>query len=160
MEITQHYFKNSDDINLILGQSHFIKTVEDLVEIIVTTVPKAKFAVAFCEASGPALIRYEGNEPELIKTAVAMMEKIKAGHSFAVLLKECYPINVLSKIKNCDEVVNIFCATANPITVLTVENIEGAGIIGVIDGLSPKGVENDSDKKTRKDFLRKIGYKY
>jgi uncharacterized protein len=160
MNINSYKIENDGSINIILGQSHFIKTVEDLYEIIVTSVPGAKFGISFCEASGPALIRYEGNDTELVKRSIEIIKNIKAGHSFIILMKDCYPINILSKIKLCDEVVNIFCASANPITVLTVEENSGVGIIGVIDGISPKGVESAEDKIKRKDFLRKIGYKF
>lgn len=160
MDIKSYFFDNDGSINLILGQSHFIKTVDDLAEIINTTVPGAKFGIAFCEASGPALIRHEGNDEELIKRAISMMEQTKAGHTFVIMLKDCFPINILSKVKMCDEVVRIFCATANPLTILTAAENGGAGIIGVIDGASPKGVENDDDKQVRRDFLRKIKYKF
>ncbi|OHD14706.1 MAG: adenosine monophosphate-protein transferase [Spirochaetes bacterium GWD1_27_9] len=160
MDIKSNFFDNDGSINLILGQSHFIKTVEDLSEIVATTVPKAKFGVAFCEASGPSLIRYEGNDNELVGKAIKMMETLKTGHCFVIMMRDCYPINILSKVKNCDEVARIFCATANPLTVLTVESNDGAGIIGIIDGVSPKGIENEEDKTKRKEFLRKIGYKY
>jgi uncharacterized protein len=160
VEIKSYFFDNDGNVNIILGQSHFIKTVEDIAEIIVTTVPNAKYGVAFCEASGPALIRHEGNDHELVNKSIEMMQTIKAGHSFVVIIKNCYPINILSKIKSCDEVARIFCATANPLTVLTVEENNGAGIIGIIDGISPKGAEIDEDKKKRYEFLRKIGYKF
>jgi adenosine/AMP kinase len=160
MEIKSYFIENDGSFNLILGMSHFIKTVDDLAEIINTTVAKAKYGVAFCEASGPALIRFEGSDKELMDKAVDIMKNIKAGHSFCILLKDCFPINILSKIKMCDEVVNIFCASANPLTVLTVENDKGAGIIGVIDGVSPKGVENEKDKYMRREFLKKIKYKF
>ena len=160
MEIKSYKIDNDGSINIIIGQSHFIKTVEDLSEIIVTSVPDAKFGLSFCEASGPSLIRYEGNETTLVQRSIEIAREVKAGHTFYILLKDCFPINVLAKIKHCDEVVNIFCATANPLTVLSVENTDGAGIIGVIDGMSPKGTESEEDKKTRKEFLRKIGYKF
>lgn len=160
MEIKSFFYNNDGAINIILGQSHFIKTVSDLCEIIACTVPQAKFGVAFCEASGPCLIRYDGNDKELIEKVVDLMKNLKAGHCFGIMLKDCYPINVLSKIKMCDEVCRIFCATANPVTILTVENENGAGIVGVIDGFSPKGVETEEDKIKRKEFLKKIGYNY
>jgi uncharacterized protein len=160
MEIKSYTIPNDGSINIILGTSHFIKTVDDLSEIIRTTVPNGKFCVAFCEASGPTLIRYEGNDNELVDKAIEIMKNIKAGHGFVIILKDCYPINVLSKIKMCDEVVRLYCASANPLTILTVESGNGAAIIGVIDGDSPKGVENDNDKIVRRDFLRKIGYKF
>jgi adenosine/AMP kinase len=145
--------------NIILGQTHFIKTAEDLYEIIVTAVPQAKFGIAFTEASGPCLIRKEGNAQELVDVCVKNLEKIGAGHVFCVILKDAFPINVLNAIKNCPEVCSIYCATANPVEVVVAEAGQGRGIMGVIDGFSPKGVEGDSDKAKRKEFLRKIGYK-
>jgi len=160
MEIKQHNISFGDDVNIVLGQCHFIKSVSDLAMVVATTVPNAKFAVIFCEASGPCLIRTEGNDSELIQLGVNAMKDIGAGHTFMILLKNAYPINILNKVKMCDEVVGIFCATANPLTVLTVSNENGSGIIGVIDGASPKGIETDSDKQVRKDFLKKIGYAY
>ncbi len=160
MEIKSYTVENDGSFNLVLGMSHFIKTVDDLAEIINTTVPNAKYGIAFCEASGPALIRFEGNEKELTDKAVEIMKNIKAGHSFCITLKDCFPINILSKVKMCDEVVNIFCASSNTVTVLSVENEGGAGIIGVIDGVSPKGVENEKDKYMRREFLKKIKYKF
>jgi len=160
MEIKQHKITHDPEMNIILGMSHFIKTVDDLAEIINTTNSNAKYGIAFCEASGPSLIRHEGNDEALTKKAVEIMQDIKAGHSFIILLKNCFPINVLSKIKMCDEVVRIFCASSNPLTVLTVDNGNGAGILGVIDGESPKGVESDDDKTKRREFLKKIKYKF
>jgi uncharacterized protein len=160
MEIKNFLISNDGSFNMILGMSHFIKTVDDLAEIISTTVPNAKFGIAFCEASGPCLIRYEGNDKSLSDKAVAILKNIKAGHSFVILLKDCYPINVLSKIKMCDEVVRIFCASSNPVTVLSIEVNDGASIIGVVDGSSPKGVENQEDIVKRRDFLKMIKYKY
>lgn len=160
MEIKTYTLPHDPETNVILGMSHFIKTVDDLAEVINTTVPQGKYAVAFCEASGPALIRYEGNDEILIKKAIDIMQNIKAGHSFIILLKNCYPINVLTKIKLCDEVVRIFCASSNPLTVIMAENEQGRGILGVIDGTSPKGVESDEDKNKRRDFLKKIKYKF
>lgn len=145
--------------NIILGQTHFIKTAEDLYEVVATTVPQAKFGIAFAEASGPCLIRTEGNDGELIDTCVKNLEKISAGHVFCIILKDCFPINILNAVKNCPEVCSIYCATANPVEVIVTGSAQGRGILGVIDGSSPKGVETESDKKTRKEFLRKIGYK-
>jgi uncharacterized protein len=145
--------------NLILGQTHFIKTVEDLYEILATTVPQAKFGVAFTEASGPCLIRTEGNDPELINACVIYLQEMAAGHVFCILLKNAFPINVLNQIKNCPEVCRIFCATANPLEVILVSSSQGNGVLGVIDGFSPKGTETAEDKAYRKEFLRKIGYK-
>jgi adenosine/AMP kinase len=145
--------------NIILGQTHFIKTAEDLYEVIATTVPQAKFGIAFTEASGPCLIRTEGNDGELINSCVKNLQKLGAGHVFCILLKNAFPINVLNQVKNCPEVCRIFCATANPLEVVVAETPQGKGILGVIDGFSPKGVESAEDKADRKEFLRKIGYK-
>ncbi|MCK4797029.1 MAG: adenosine-specific kinase [Spirochaetes bacterium] len=160
MEIKTYSIPNDGSFNLILGMSHFIKTVDDLAEIINTMASNAKYGIAFCEASGEALIRHEGNDKELIEKAIVIMQNIKAGHIFAIVLKDCFPINILSKIKMCDEVVRIFSASANPTSVLTIETAGGAAVIGVVDGISPRGVENDEDKKVRRDFLKKIGYKF
>jgi len=145
--------------NIIIGQTHFIKTAEDLYEIIVTAVPQVKFGIAFTEASGPCLIRKEGNAPELIDACVRNLERIGAGHVFCIILKDAFPINVLNAVKNCSEVCSIYCATANPVEVIVSETGQGRGILGVIDGFSPKGIETESDKTKRKEFLRKIGYK-
>ncbi|BDB97313.1 adenosine-specific kinase [Saccharolobus caldissimus] len=145
--------------NVIIGQSHFIKTVEDLYETLSSSSPHIKFGIAFNEASGKRLIRYDGNDEDLIKLAIEQAKKIGAGHVFVIYLKNSYPINVLNRIKNVDEVVRIFAATANPLQVLVAETDQGRGIIGVIDGFTPLGVESESDIKERKEFLRKIGYK-
>ena len=145
--------------NVILGQTHFIKTAEDLYEIIATTVPRAKFGVAFTEASGPCLIRTEGNDDGLIAACVKTLESIGAGHVFCIFLKDAFPINILTPIKNCPEVCRILCATANPLEVVVASTVQGKGILGVIDGFSPKGIETPADRATRKEFLRKIGYK-
>lgn len=145
--------------NVIIGQSHFIKTVEDLYETLSSSSPHIKFGIAFNEASGKRLIRYDGNDGDLIKLAIEQAKKIGAGHVFVIYLKNGYPINVLNRIKNVDEVVRIFAATANPLQVLVAETDQGRGIIGVIDGFTPLGVESESDIKERKEFLRKIGYK-
>jgi len=152
-----------DEMNFILGQTHFIKSLEDLYEAIINSVPNAKFGIAFCEASGACKIRYLGNDKVLEKLAVKNASKIGAGHSFIIFMKNCFPINILDKIKNVYEVCSIFCATANPTKVIiaesTYEKEIGRGILGVIDGFIPKGVENKEDIKWRKDFLRDIGYK-
>jgi len=148
-----------EDSNVVLGQSHFIKTVEDIYEAVVGTVPQAKFGVAFCEASGPCLVRVEGNDDELKKIAADNAMRIGAGHSFIIVLRESYPINILSRIKDVQEVCGILCATANSLEVLVVDNGRGRGIVGVIDGEKPKGVEGENDIADRKDLLRKIGYK-
>ncbi len=148
-----------DDCNVIIGQSHFIKTVEDLYEVIVTSVPSAKFGVAFNEASGPCLIRYDGNDEALQRAAVSTAQAIGAGHTFVLFLRNAFPINILNQVKNCPEVCRIFCATSNPVQVLVAESELGRGVAGVIDGGSPKGVEEESDRQWRREFLRKIGYK-
>ena len=147
------------DCNLVAGQSHFIKTVEDLAEIVVTTVPGARFGLAFCEASGPCLIRTEGNDPELITAAIANAQQVGAGHTFFLLLKGAYPINLLNAVKLCPEVCHVFCATANPVQILVAESELGRGVAGVVDGEAPKGVEDEAAKQARRDFLRRIGYK-
>jgi adenosine/AMP kinase len=147
------------DGNIILGQSHFIKTVEDLHEILVSSVPGAKFGVAFCESSGPCLIRSAGNDGNLRDIAVQNAQAVGAGHFFVVVLKDAYPINVLNAIKQCQEVCSIYCASANPIEVIVAVTGQGRGVMGVVDGLPPKGVEAAGDVTARKDFLRKIGYK-
>lgn len=148
-----------DGCNIIVGQSHFIKTVEDLYEIIVTTVSHAKFGIAFSEASGPCLIRSEGNDEEMINGCINILKDIACGHVFCILLKNAFPINILSLVKSCPEVCRIYCATANPLEILIASTEQGNGIIGVIDGFPPKGVESSDDKIDRKKFLRKIGYK-
>jgi adenosine/AMP kinase len=148
-----------DGANIILGQTHFIKTAEDLYEILVGASPHIKFGLAFTEASGPCLIRFEGNDPDLAQSAVATVKEIGAGHVFAIFLREAFPINVLNSIKMCPEVCRIYCATANPLEVVVAETEQGRGIMGVIDGSSPKGVEADSDKVARKSLLRNFGYK-
>jgi len=145
--------------NLIAGQAHFIKTAEDLAEVVVTTVPGARFGLAFCEASGPCLIRTEGNDPELVGAAVANAERVAAGHTFFLLLRGAYPINVLNAVKLCPEVARVFCATANPVQALVAGTDQGRGMVGVVDGSSPRGVEDDAARAARREFLRKIGYK-
>lgn len=145
--------------NLILGQTHFIKTVEDLYEIMVGTSAQVKFGIAFCEASGPCLIRVVGNDEMLQATAVKNATAIAAGHSFIILMQEAYPINFLNTIKQCPEVCNIYCATANPVEVIIAKTDQGAGILGVVDGFSPKGVEGSDDVNARRSLLRQIGYK-
>jgi len=148
-----------EDMNLILGQSHFIKTVEDIHEAIVGTAPQMKFGIAFCESSGAALVRYSGNEPKLVELAKANALKLAAGHSFIVFVENGYPINILNTLKNVPEVCRIYCATANPVEVIIAESEGGRGILGVIDGVKTKGIETEADIKWRKDLLRKIGYK-
>jgi len=145
--------------NLILGQSHFIKTVEDVYEAIVNTVPQMKFGVAFNEASGPCLIRVDGNDEALKELAAANAAAVGAGHIFVVAMRDGYPINVLSRIRETPEVCTIFCATANPVEVVVAESEQGRGVLGVIDGFPPKGVEGPEDAEKRRGFLRMIGYK-
>jgi adenosine/AMP kinase len=145
--------------NLILGQSHFIKTVEDIYEAIVNTVPHMKFGIAFNEASGPCLTRVEGNDDGLKELAARNAAALGSGHTFVVVMREGYPINVLGRIKDVPEVCSILCATANPVQAVVVESEQGRGVIGVIDGFPPKGVENAEDAGKRRAFLRKIGYK-
>lgn len=147
------------DANIIVGQSHFIKTVEDLYEAIATTAPHAKFGVAFNEASGACLTRAEGNDTALRDTAIRNAQALACGHTFVVLLQNAYPINLLNAIRNVPEVCSIFCATANAVQIIVAQSEQGRGILGVIDGSSPKGVEGPSDVAWRHDLLRKIGYK-
>lgn len=151
--------KKPDDVNLILGQSHFIKTVEDLYEVLVSNVPNIKFGLAFVESSGACKVRSEGNDAELKKLASENALEIGAGHSFLVFIRNAYPINVLNAIKDIPEVCAIYCASANPVEVIIVETEMGRGILGVIDGLKPKGIESNEDIAWRHEFLRKVGYK-
>lgn len=145
--------------NVILGQSHFIKTLEDIYEALVTSVPGIKFGLAFNEASGKRLIRYEGNDEELIKYAIEACRKIGAGHVFALYIRNAWPINVINALKHVQEVVTIYAATANPLQVIVAETAQGRGVLGVIDGYAPLGVEGSEDVRERREFLRKIGYK-
>ncbi|HLK35009.1 MAG TPA: adenosine-specific kinase [Terriglobales bacterium] len=147
------------DANIIVGQSHFIKTVEDLYEAMVTSVPQGKFGLAFNESSGPCLIRAEGNDEELRAAAVKNAQALAAGHVFVLLLRNAFPINVLHAVRNAPEVCSIYCATANPVEVIVARSEQGGGVLGVIDGNAPKGVEGPADAAARHDFLRKIGYK-
>jgi hypothetical protein len=159
MELRLVSIEKPDDMNFILGHSHFIKTVEDLYEAIVQTNPSMKFGIAFCEASGPALVRFIGNDEKLIALAKTNAMNIAAGHTFIIFLERGFPINILNTIKNVAEVCRIFCATANPTQVIVAETDQGRGILGVIDGVATKGIETDADIVKRKEFLRKIGYK-
>jgi hypothetical protein len=159
LELKTVKIKKPAEINFILGQSHFIKTVEDLYEVLKNNVPTVKFGLAFAESSGACKIRSEGNDPELKKLAEDNALELGSGHSFIIFLKDAYPINVLNAIKNIPEVCTIYCATANQAEVVIVETEAGRGILGVIDGLKPKGVESEQDIAWRHDFLRKIGYK-
>ncbi|HHT9116289.1 MAG: adenosine-specific kinase [Planctomycetes bacterium] len=159
MEIKTVALEIPESANIIIGQTHFIKTAEDLYEVMVNAVPGIKFGVAFCEASGPCLVRAEGNDSALKEIAIRNAANIAAGHTFVILIKEAFPVNVLNSIKTCPEVCSVFCATANPVQVIVAETEQGRGIMGVIDGYRPKGVETEKDIQNRKQFLRKIGYK-
>ena len=159
MELKSVALEIPEGSNIIIGQTHFIKTVEDLYEIMVGISSQVKFGIAFCEASGECLIRTAGNDATLQELATKNAQAVGAGHSFIILLKDAYPINFLNGIKQCPEVCNIYCATANPVEVIIAETQQGRGILGVIDGYSPQGVENKEDIKARQNLLRQIGYK-
>jgi uncharacterized protein len=148
------------EMNFILGQSHFIKTVEDLYEAIVQTVPQMKFGIGFCESSGPALVRFAGNDVKLIELAQKNALTLSCGHAFIIFMEGGFPINILNTVKNVPEVCQVFCATANPVEVVVAESEQGRGILGVIDGEKTRGIERDADIQTRMGFLRKIGYKF
>ena len=159
METTSIPIENPENLNLVIGQTHFIKTAKDLYEAFVNSAPGIKFGIAFCEASGPCLVRVEGNDDSLKELAAKNAMNIGAGHTFIAFMKEGFPLNVLNEIKRVPEVCHIIAATANPIDVVVAENKRGRGIIGVIDGERSKGIESEEDVKERKEFLRKIGYK-
>jgi len=159
MELQTVKIQTPEGANVILGHTHFIKTIEDLHEILVTTVPGARFGVAFCEASGPCLIRTAGNDEALREAAIRNAQTVAAGHTFVIVLANAYPINILNAVKQCQEVCTIHCATANPVEVIVAVTELGRGVLGVVDGLPPKGVEAPEDVTARKGFLRKIGYK-
>jgi adenosine/AMP kinase len=160
MELTTLKIEKPEAINFILGQTHFIKSVEDLHEALVSAVPGIKFGLAFCEASGKCLVRWSGTDPAMIALAQKNALALGCGHSFIIFLGEgFYPVNVLNTIKMVPEVCRIFCATANPVEVVVAQTEQGRGIVGVVDGASPKGVEGDEDIAWRKGFLRQIGYK-
>ena len=159
MELKIVKIEKPEDVDMILGQSHFIKTVEDVHEVMVTSVPGAKFGLAFCESSGACLVRASGTDEELVELAKQNALALSAGHSFIVFMRDAYPINFLNAIKNVPEVCRIFCATATPVEVVVAETEQGCGILGVIDGLRTKGIEGEEDIAWRKDFLRMIGYK-
>jgi adenosine/AMP kinase len=159
MEIKTIKIVKPEEMNFILGQSHFIKTVEDIHEAIVTTAPQMKFGLAFCESSGRALVRYSGNDARLIDIAKTNALNLSAGHCFIIFIENGFPVNILNAIKNVPEVCRIFCATANPVEVIIAETDEGRGILGVIDGIKTKGIEGADEIQWRKEFLRKIGYK-
>jgi len=151
--------KPPEGVNVIAGVSHFIKTVEDLYEALITASPQIKFGIAFCEASGPTLIRYDGNDDELINLAVEYAKKVSAGHFFIITIKNAFPINVLDRIKHVQEVVNVIVATANPLQFIIAETEQGRAVLGVVDGFKSKGVEGDEEKKERYEILRKFKYK-
>ena len=159
MELKTVPIENPEELNFILGHSHFIKTIEDIHEAIICTVPNAKFGVAFCEASMECLVRYSGTDEDLIELAKINAFELSAGHSFIIFMKDMFPINILNTIKNIPEVARIHCATANPVQVILAETDQGRGILGVIDGFSSKGIETEADIEKRKNFLRMIGYK-
>jgi adenosine/AMP kinase len=159
MELRTVKIEKPEEINFIFGQSHFIKTVEDLHEALVSAVPGIEFGLAFCEASGPALIRTSGTSESMMELATTNAQKVGAGHAFFIFLANAFPINVLNAVKNTPEVCRIFCATANPVEVILAETEQGRGVLGVVDGVSPKGVETEDDVVARKAFLRNIGYK-
>ena len=159
MELSTVRIEKPEDLNLILGQSHFIKTVEDLHEALVGASPHLRFGIAFCESSGPRLVRWSGNDDELVRLAIRNAQAIGAGHSFLVFLREGFPINVLNALKMVPEVCRIFCATANPVEVVVTETQQGRAILGVVDGGSPLGVETEEDQAERKALLRRFGYK-
>lgn len=159
MQIDVIKIEMPEGCNLILGMTHFIKSVEDIHELMVNSVPNVKFGVAFCEASGDRLVRFSGNDDDLAKAAAANIHRLAAGHSFLIFMRDAYPVNILTSLKNVYEIVNIFCATANPVEALVARTQQGGGILGVIDGESPLGIEDDAAKKKRHDFLRMIGYK-
>lgn len=159
MEIEEVEVSVPEGYQLILGQSHFIKTVEDLYEALVTSMPGIKFGLAFCEASGKSLIRTEGTDPESRRLAARSASSIRAGHTFAVILSGSFPINVLNRVKSVEEVAQVFCATSNPVTVVVADTGKGRGVLGVVDGSYPKGEEEEADAVERREFLRKIGYK-
>ncbi len=159
MDLSLVDIKNPQNLNMILGQSHFIKTVEDVHEAMVNAVPGAKFGLAFCEASDACLIRTSGTDPELVELATENALGLSAGHSFILFMRDMFPINVVNAIQNVPEVVRLFCATANPVQVIVAQSEQGRGILGVIDGFASKGVETDADKAKRAGLLRMIGYK-
>ncbi len=159
MEIKVVPIEKPAEVNLILGQAHFIKTVEDLHEAMVNSVPGARFGLAFCESSGPALVRWSGTDPELVELAKKNALHLGCGHVFLILMRGMYPINVLNAIKAVPEVCRIFCATANPVEVIVAETSQGRGVLGVIDGIKTKGVEGEKEQAERKELLRKLGYK-
>jgi uncharacterized protein len=160
MEIKSLRIEPPRDVQFVLAQSHFIKTIEDVSECLINCVPGIKFGCGFCEASGPCLVRHAGNDEILEKLATEYAYSISAGHSLVILLKDAFPINILPRLKDVPEIVNVYCATANPVEIIFVETEQGRAILGVADGFKPKGIETDNDIDERKKFLRKIGYKF
>lgn len=160
MNLTAVSIEKPEDMNFILGQSHFIKTIEDVHEALVSTAPHLKFGLAFCESSGPALVRFSGNDEKLVELAKKNAIALSCGHCFIIFMEGGFPINILNTIKNVPEVCNIYCASANPVEVIVAESGQGRGILGVIDGVKSKGIETPADIETRKNFLRMIGYKF
>jgi len=160
MEIKSLKIELPSDVQFILAQSHFIKTIEDVSECLINCVPGIKFGCGFCEASGPCLVRHAGNDEVLEKLATEYAYSISAGHSLVILLKDAFPINILPRLKDVPEIVNVYCATSNPVEIIFVETEQGRAILGVADGFKPKGIETDNDIDERKKFLRKIGYKF
>ena len=159
MDLTLVEIENPDDLNLVLGQAHFIKTIDDLHEALAGSSPHLHFGIAFCESSGPRLIRRSGNDEELVELAVRNLRAIGAGHAFLVFLRDGFPVNVLNQLKHVPEVCRIYCATANPLQVVVAETEQGRGILGIVDGGSPLGVETDDDVAARRELLRSLGYK-
>jgi len=159
VELKSVVVEHPDDTNVVVGQTHFIKTIEDVHELMVTSVPGVKFGLAFNEASGPCLVRHSGTDAELEQLAIKNSQAIGAGHTFTLIMRGAYPINILTQLKALPEICSIFCATANPVTLVVAETETGRGVMGVIDGEKPKGIEGNKDIADRKAFLRKIGYK-
>ena len=159
MDLKLVEIENPDDLNLVLGQAHFVKTIDDLHEALAGSSPHLRFGIAFCESSGPRLIRRSGNDEELVELAVRNLRSIGAGHAFLVFLRDGFPVNVLNQLKHVPEVCRIYCATANPLQVVVAETKQGRGILGVVDGGSPLGVETDDDIAARRALLRSLGYK-
>jgi adenosine/AMP kinase len=159
MDLKTFLVRKPDDVNLILGQAHFIKTVDDLHEALVGAVPGIRFGVAFCESSGPALVRWSGTDDALVKLARETMAELGAGHAFLILLRDTFPINVLAQVRAVPEVCGIYCATANPVEVILAETDQGRGILGVVDGIRSLGIESEQDIADRRELLRRFGYK-
>ncbi len=159
MDIERVAIKFPEGANIIFGQSHFIKTVEDLHEVLATATPSMKFGLAFSEASGPCLVRHSGNDPELTRIAAGNVLRLGCGHCFLIIMQDAFPIHALKAVQACPEVCGIFCATGNPVTALVARDEAGGGVIGVIDGAKPAGIETEADQETRRRFLRTIGHK-